>query len=121
MHTHADALTRAAAITLYIQFVEQGVNKAIWDDLQHQVFLGDAAFVAKHQAMQELREGDLSEIPFKQRRAPALTLADYQQQAATRNEAIIQAYRSGSYTMKQIGEYFGGHYSLVSRIVAVSK
>lgn len=31
---------RAVAISLYIQFVEQGVNKTIWDYLQHQVFFG---------------------------------------------------------------------------------
>lgn len=52
--------------------------------------------------MQDLRGGGLSEIPLKQRRAPALTLSEYQQQAATRNEAIIKPYRSGSSTMKQI-------------------
>jgi putative transposase len=29
---------RSEAIALYIHFVEQGVNKTIWDDLQYQVF-----------------------------------------------------------------------------------
>jgi len=115
------ANSRAADISLYIQFVEQGVNKAIWDDLQHQVFLGDEAFVAKHQVMQNLREGDLSEIPLKQHRAPALTLSAYQKQSATRNKAIIHAYRSGNYTMKQIGDYFSVHYPLISHIVVASK
>jgi len=50
-----------------------------------------------------------------------LSLDEYQQQAATRNEEIIKAYQSGGYTMKQIGENFEVHYSLVSRIVAESK
>jgi len=68
--------------------------------------------------MQNLLEGDLSEIPFKQRSIVPLTLDEYQQQSSTRNDAIIKAYRSGGYTMKQIGEYFKIHYSLVSRIVA---
>jgi LPS O-antigen subunit length determinant protein (WzzB/FepE family) len=55
------------AIAQYIDFVEQGINKAIWDDLHNQVFLGDETFVEKHQLMQKLLAGDLSEIPFKQR------------------------------------------------------
>jgi putative transposase len=33
--------------------------------LQHQIFLGDEAFVARHQAMQDRLEVDLLEIPFK--------------------------------------------------------
>ena len=115
------AKKRTEAIAQYIHFVEQGVNKAIWDDLQHQVFLGDDAFVEKHQLMQELLEGELSEIPFKQRSATPLTLDEYQQQSATRNDAKIKAYQSGGYTMKQIGAHFKLHYSVVSRIVAASK
>ncbi len=85
------AKKRTEAITEYIHFVEQGVNKTIWDDLQQQIFLGDDAFVEKHQLMQELLEGDLSEIPFKQRSVKPLSLDEYQQQSATRNEAIIKA------------------------------
>jgi putative transposase len=91
------------------------------DDLKHQVFLGDDAFVEKHQLMQKLLEGDVSEIPFKQRSVTPLTLDEYQQQSTTRNDAIIKAYQSGGYTMKVIGEHFKIHYSLVSRIVAASK
>lgn len=71
--------------------------------------------------MQELLEGDVSEIPFKQRSVAPLTLDEYQKKSATRNEAIIKAYKSGGYTMKQIGEYFKVHYSVVSRIVSASK
>jgi len=50
-----------------------------------------------------------------------LTLDEYQKKSATRNKAIIKAYKSGGYTMKQIGEYFKVHYSVVSRIIATSK
>jgi hypothetical protein len=38
--------------------------------LQHQIFLGDEAFVTRHQAMQNGLEGDLLGDPFKQRSAP---------------------------------------------------
>jgi len=112
---------RAVAIVKYIHFVEEGVNKAIWDNLQYQIFLGDDAFVEKHQLRQELLAGDVSEIPFKQRSVTALSLKDYKIQSKTRNEAIVKDYQSGGYTMKDIGGYFKIHYSSVSRIVAASK
>ena len=39
----------------------------------------------------------------------------------THNDAIIKAYQSGGYTIKEIGGYFKIHYSSVSRVVAASK
>ena len=97
------------------------MNKTIWDDLQHQIYLGDDAFVEKHQLLKELFEGDVSEIPFKQRSMSPLTLKSYQEQSDTRNEAIMKAYQSGRYTMEEIGTHFKIHYSLVSRIISADK
>ncbi|WP_254868999.1 hypothetical protein [Vibrio hepatarius] len=48
-------------------------------------------------------------------------LEEYEQATENRNDAIIAALASGGYTQKQIGEYFGLHYSRVSRIVAKGK
>lgn len=112
---------RTVAVAKYIHFVEGGVNKTIWDNLQHQIFLGDDAFIEKHQLMQALLEGDVSEIPFKQRSITPLSMNCYDEQSKTRNEAIIKSYQSGGYTMKEIGKYFKLHYSVVSRIIATSK
>jgi putative transposase len=112
---------RTVAIAEYINFVGEGVNQNIWDDLQHQIFLGDDAFVEKHQLMQEVLEGDVSEIPLKQRSITPFSLKVYQAESNSRNESIIKAYQSGGYTMKEIGEYFKIHYSVVSRIVSTSK
>jgi len=50
-----------------------------------------------------------------------LSLKDYELHSTTRNESIVKAYQSGGYTMKQIGNYFKIHYSVVSRIIAISK
>ncbi|MBV7317637.1 helix-turn-helix domain containing protein, partial [Shewanella sp. NIFS-20-20] len=36
-------------------------------------------------------------------------------------EAIVNAYASGGYTQKQIGDHFGLHYSQISRIIAKFK
>ncbi|UNB59907.1 hypothetical protein [Aeromonas hydrophila] len=54
---------QATAINAY-----QGVQKRIWDDLKHQIYLGDEDFVKQHQALQQMSDGDLSEVPLKQRR-----------------------------------------------------
>jgi putative transposase len=115
------AKNRQDAIQCYIDFVKLGVGKTFWDTLQHQIFLGDEAFVARHQAMQDGVEGDLLEIPFKQRSAAPLPLAQYQVQTVDKHQAIYNAFRCGGYTQKQIGDYFGLHYSQISRIVAKYK
>ncbi|MFQ2723910.1 hypothetical protein ACSZMU_07500 [Aeromonas caviae] len=94
------------------------MHKRIWDKLKHQIYLGDDDFVKKHQALQSMLDGDLSEVPLKQRRPQPKPLVEYQKQAAIRNEAILNAYRSGGYSQKQIGDFFGIHYSLVSRSIA---
>lgn len=113
--------SRQVAITAYIDFVKEGVGKNVWDNLQHQVFLGDDSFVEKYQLLLDERSGDLSEIPFKQRSATAQTLAQYEQEANSQHEAIFNAYQSGGYTQKQVGDFFGLHYSQISRIVAKYK
>jgi len=94
---------RSIAIAEYVHFVGEGVNKNIWDDLQHKIFLGDDAFVEKHQLLQEQVVGDVSEIPFKQRSITPLSLSEYLAHCKTHNEAIVKAYQSGGYTMKVIG------------------
>lgn len=109
------------AITEYIQFVGQGKGVTVWDNLQQQIFLGNDDFVAKYQQVANKQFGDLKEIPNKQRRSPPLTLQQYQAQATSRNKAIVNAYQSGGYTLKNIGEYFNLHYSQVSRIISKNK
>ncbi|MEB5667091.1 hypothetical protein [Aeromonas veronii] len=61
------------------------------------MYLGDEEFVKKHQVLQSMLDGDLSEVPLKQRRPIAKPLSEYQQQAATCDEVILNAYRSGRF------------------------
>ena len=112
---------REDAIKEYSEFVFTGKGISIWEDLRHQVFLGSDEFVEKYQPMQDELNGDLKEIPLKQRRKPALTLLQYQQQSSSRDEAIVLSYQSGGYTLKDIGDHFRLHYSRVSRIIAKGK
>ena len=111
---------RKTAREKYEAFVQQGKGVLVWDKLSNQIFLGSDDFVKAHLAL--LNENDeLSDIPKKQRRGKAQSLEEFRQHADTRNEAIVAAYRSGSYTLKDIGSYFDLHYSRVSKIVAKSK
>ena len=105
----------------YIQFVADGhVRSSIWRDLRQQIYLGDEQFAA---AMQDRlgTELDLSEVPRPQHRHAALPIAHYASQADSQQEAMDQAYDTGQYTLRQIADYFGVHYSTVSRAVGRRK
>lgn len=111
--------SRAAATKGFRDFVESGRNQsAPWEDLRNQVFLGSDTFVARMRERIHERRGNLREVPSAQRRGPIRPLAEYQARAESRDKAIVAMYRSGGYTLREIGVHFGLHYSRVSRIVA---
>ena len=64
---------------------------------------------------------DLRDIPASKRRSIPKSLKYYGDNMPNRNAAIINAYKSGGYSMKHVGEYFGLSYSMVSRIIKDSK
>ncbi len=108
---------KAAARRHYKQFVADGKGQASpWDELKNQVYLGSEPFVKKMQDKLNDKT-DLSEIPIAQKRAVAKTLTYYTNRYKHRDRVIVEAYSSGAYSMKQIGEHVGLHYSWVSRIV----
>jgi len=112
---------KAEAVAAYKQFVTEGKGQpSPWESLRHQVYLGDEQFV---QQMLLKIDGDreLSEIPATQRRGVPKSLAEYESLATNRDNAIASAYASGGYSMRTIGDYFGLHYSRVSRIVGKAK
>jgi putative transposase len=107
---------RQTAVHAYVHFVQAGVGQAgPWEQLRHQVFLGDDAFVERFHDVK--RPEQLREIPKGQRRALAKPLDEYRSSCPERNEAMARAYGSGAYTMKEIGDFFGVHYMTVSRAV----
>lgn len=113
----AFAKRKSTAIERYKQFIAEGKGQpSPWEALRNQVYLGSDQFVDK---MQSLIGGnkELSEIPRSQRRPLPKTLHDYAIASQDRNSAITHAYRSGGYTLKEIGGYFGLHYSTVSGII----
>ncbi len=110
---------RSSALPRYAGFVAKGKNQPkLWDSLRNQVFLGSEEFVAD--LLSKSNHQSLTDIPYAQRRPPAKQLAEISK-ANGRDSAIVQAYASGAYTLKEIGDYFGLHYSRVSRIVNVKR
>ncbi|MGA9333727.1 MAG: transposase [Rudaea sp.] len=111
---------RGVAKGAYRQFVSGARGQASpWQDLKQQIYLGDERFV---EAMQRHVDDDtpLDEVPTAQRRRPPKPIDAYGRAHRDRNAAIAAAYRSGGYSMKSIGDHFGLHYSMISRIVKAS-
>ena len=77
--------------------------------------MGDEDFVDEMQ-YKVLPGTDLSEIASSQKRQLTKPLSYYDKKFVHRT-AILKAYESGSYSMKDIGDYYDLHYSRVSRIV----
>ncbi len=108
---------RKRAIEKYIDFVRAGVGlPPIWDSLKNQIFLGTEKFIRKQQKLID-KKASLGEVPRLQRRKLPRPLDYYDNQYKDQKKAICEAYLSGGYTLKEIGEYFEKHYSTVSRIV----
>lgn len=110
---------RRRAVARYLDFVRAGVGlPPLWEKLRNQIYLGSEQFVERLQ-----REIDipptLSEVPRAQRRPVAKPLAYYADRHADRTLAMAMAFHSGDYTLKAIGDYFGVHYTTVSRAVRV--
>ena len=105
------------AIERYKRFVAEGRSQpSPFKVLRNQVFLGDEHFIEQMNALIN-GDKDLSEVPSFQRRLLPKRLDEYKAMASTRNQAIKLAYQSGGYSMKEIADYFGLHYTSVSRIV----
>ena len=59
----------------------------------------------------------LNEVPAAQRRKLPESLDYYFEHAKSRNEAIVDSYKSGGYTLQAIGDFYNLHYSTVSGII----
>jgi putative transposase len=100
----------------YEDFVRAGVGlPSIWEELSGQIYLGSQEFIEAVQASLPC-QAENREIPRMQRRPPAKPLADYATKYSERDDAIRAAFASGDYTQAQIAEFFGVHYSTVSRV-----
>jgi putative transposase len=115
---------RATAQLCYREFVLEGMNEeSPWGQLKGQIFLGEKAFIETAQA-KKTEEGN-AEIPRLQRYASRPSLPDLSGSVILigeeRNKFIRSAHRDYGYTLKEIGDYLGIHYSTVSKVVNATK
>lgn len=104
----------------YRRFVKDGVGVSLWDDVEGGVVLGSEEFIDQVRPL--LRDAVRSkEIPRAERllaKPPLVVLLqDTDGDKALRDQRIYDAVRIHDYTLFQLQEYLGLHYSTVSRIV----
>ena len=109
------------AAQAYGEHVRAGVGlPSVWQQLQAQLYLGDAAFVdSMGEKIARKQAGD-TEIPRLQRRAQAPPLSSFvemKDRNTDRSAAIRRAHATGCYSMKEVAQAFGVHYATVSRAV----
>ena len=111
------ASTKSVAIERYKKFIFEGKGQpSPWTELRNQVYLGGQEFVEEMQGLID-DDKELSEVPISQRRPKPQKLEYYDLNFCHRNESIVNAYLSGGYSLKEVGDYFGLHYSSISGIV----
>lgn len=101
----------------YQDFVLSAINKeSPLKQLKGQILLGSEYFLAKMEQFIRQKEQSV-EIPKKQRFALRPSLKEIFQKNNTRDIQIYQANKRYGYTLKEIGQYLGLHYSTISKII----
>ena len=108
------------AMTLYRKFVRQGRGAEVWDELRGGVLMGSARFVDEmtpllHEANQQ------REIPRRERLVSRPSLDQLFAGAGSkkaRDAKIFEAARIHEYTLAQLQDHLGLHYSTISRIAS---
>ncbi|MGI1671624.1 MAG: transposase [Neptuniibacter sp.] len=100
----------------YRHFVSEGLNQpSPWESLTNQIYLGSDAFIDEVQCKID-PSNSLENIPRLQKSQPKKPLPHYEQRYDMKS-AIIKAYRSGHYTLQELGDYYGWSKSTISRVV----
>lgn len=111
------ASTKKLAQQRYREFVQEGKNQTSpWESLKNQIYLGNDDFVEDMQSKLD-PEQSLNDIPRIQKQAPIKPLSYFEERFSVRDEAMYRAYISGSYTLSEVGKWFGVSYATVSRAV----
>jgi len=107
------------AVRTYRQFVKQGRGVSLWDDLHGGALLGREAFVREMRPLLADATGS-KEISRSERLLAKPTLGeifrDTEDDRALRDQRIYEAFRIHGYTLFQLQEHLGMHYSTISRI-----
>lgn len=108
----------------YRRFVKEGIDgmSSPWDKLSGQIVLGTETFLEKLKGMLCDKE-DIAEIPRIQRHAgrPSLpehfSVAEAVLSKVERNRLIHEAHVKHGYTLKEISDALGVHYTTISKVL----
>jgi len=113
------ARERKAASSLYQAFVLSGIKaESPLKAVKGQLFLGQENFIDKIKHLMSGKE-NLKEITKKQRyvtRPPLNEILKYQDKKS-RDQGMYEAHLQYGYTLKDIAEYIGVHYTTVSKVI----
>lgn len=101
----------------YAAHVVAGHGAALWSGLNQQIYLGDADFVERMQALADPERKVSRETP-KAHRAKARPLSYWLKHCASREEALLRAHTEGAMTMTALARELGLSVSRVSRLIA---
>jgi REP element-mobilizing transposase RayT len=110
---------RTEAENRYREFVRAGIKaETPWKEIKGQLYLGDEKFIDRIKKMIRGKE-TLKEIPRKQRyiTRPSLESIFKHKDRKQRDKAVHEAHVRYGYTLKDIAEYLGVHYTTISRAV----
>lgn len=110
---------RRQAVLAYREFVHDGNDMPVWDQLQGGALLGTEAFVEQMRPL--LQTAIRSQEHVRKERLlgqPSLEqlFEDVEHDRSLRDRRIFEAFRLHGYTLFQIQELLGLHYSTISRI-----
>ncbi len=107
----------------YRQFVREGMelSESPWEELSGQILLGTEAFVQRAKGLLG-RKADNLEIPRRQRHVGRPSLDDLFSpgtaiQKKERDRVIRVAHGKHGYTLKELSEALGVHYTTISKVV----
>jgi len=99
----------------YRQFLSAGKGQpSPWEQLKNQIYLGFSPFVEDMQCRIDPKPS-LDDIPKPQKQLPVKPLVYYEERYGVRDRSMAEAYRSGHYILKEVGEHFSVSYATVSR------
>jgi putative transposase len=111
---------KAVAQKQYRAFVREGFDRGSpWEELRGQVLLGDEKFVEKFKDLLEDKK-QIKEIPRRERYVsrPRLEKIFRGKEAKDQRDlGVKSAHMSHGYTLKEIADYLGIHYTTVSKVI----
>ncbi|MBM4141935.1 MAG: addiction module toxin RelE [Nitrospira sp.] len=106
---------RKEASRRYREFVHEGLKEeSPLKEVKGQLFLGEDSFIERFQQLMKDKE-TLKEIPRLQRYVARPLLEEILKKRKLEDVSIYRAHVKYGYTLKEIGEYLGVHYTTVSR------